>query len=139
MDHYGLVRTPVPIPKVMKIPAANASVDTDCDKLKNVLVWSESKVRANAHVMHEAQKQKDLYTLFSNDGCKPLEALRVGSTFFKTYKGRVVLHGDTVQDGTGCQAAFQMTAAKVVGTIFRVLGIGGEGEGRSRIAEAIGD
>ena len=83
MDPYGLVRTPVPILKVMKIPAANAAVDTDCNKHKNVPVWSESKVRANAHIMHEAQKQKDLYTLFSNDGCKPPETLRVGSTFAK--------------------------------------------------------
>ena len=46
-------------------------------------------------------------------------------------KGRIVFQGDTVQHGIGCQAAFQMTAAKVVGTIFRVLGKTGEAEGRS--------
>ena len=29
LDHYGLVRTPLPIPKMMKIPAARAAVDIE--------------------------------------------------------------------------------------------------------------
>ena len=43
----------------------------------------------------------------------------------QTYKGRVVLRGDTAQDDTGCQAVFaagasasQVTATIVLGTLF---------------------
>ena len=74
MYHSGLVYTPIPIPKAMKIPAAKAAGDKEWDKLKTLSAWSESKVLAKSH---EAQNKKtqehvatlmDLFHLKHSDG-----------------------------------------------------------------------
>ena len=53
MYHYELVHTPITIPKEMNLPAAK-SCGTQRDKLKNLLAWSDSKVRAKTQVEREA-------------------------------------------------------------------------------------
>ena len=55
MCHYGLVHTPIPIPKAMKMPGAKAAVNKEWHKLNNLPVWSEYEVRAKTDVIHEAQ------------------------------------------------------------------------------------
>ena len=53
---------------------------------------------------------------------------------FQKYKGRVVFRGDNVKDDSGSYAVFaeqgpsasQMTAAKVIDIILRLLGCGGQ-------------
>ena len=56
MCHYGLVRTQMPTPKAMKIPATQAAVEGDT--LIDLPSWSESKVRAKADVRREAQNKQ---------------------------------------------------------------------------------
>ena len=80
MYHFGVVRTPIPIPKAMKIPTAQAAVDKERDKLNNLPACSESKVRAQADVIHEAQNKRVQYNV---DSFTPLEALRVGENTYK--------------------------------------------------------
>ena len=55
MCQFLLIHASTPILKAMKIPVAKAAEDTEWDKLKNLLAWSASKVRAEAGVIHEAQ------------------------------------------------------------------------------------
>ena len=82
----GLVRTPIPVPKAMKIPAAKAAIDKKWDKLKNLSTWSESKVRAKADVTHEAQHKQAFSTCRNVDGLMPLETLRVGRALAKVQR-----------------------------------------------------
>ena len=39
----------------MKIPAAKASVDKDCEKLEKISVWSLTKVKSKKEVIDEAR------------------------------------------------------------------------------------
>ena len=58
MYHNGLVRTPIPIPEAIRIPAAKAAVDKKWDRLNHLPAWSESNARPKADAMREAQHQK---------------------------------------------------------------------------------
>ena len=53
MSHYGLVHTSIPVPKSVKIPAAQAAVDREGGKLDNLLAWSGTKHLAKSDVIHK--------------------------------------------------------------------------------------
>ena len=57
MSHYNLVHNPIPLLKAMKSPDANAVVDEESEKLKNLSGWQESKVKSKRKVIDEAQKE----------------------------------------------------------------------------------
>ena len=55
LQHYNLVHTFIPMPQAMKIPAANAAVDKEREKLEKILAWDLTKVRSKREVMDEAR------------------------------------------------------------------------------------
>ena len=55
LQHYNLVHKFIPVPQAMKIPAAKASVDKDCEKLEKISVWSLTKVKSKKEVIDEAR------------------------------------------------------------------------------------
>ena len=55
LSHHNLVQEPVPILHAIKIPDGNAAVDRECEKLKDLPAWRETKVKSKREVF-EAQK-----------------------------------------------------------------------------------
>ena len=43
------------MPQAMKIPAANAAVDKECEKLEKFSVWNLTKVKSKKQVIDEAR------------------------------------------------------------------------------------
>ena len=46
LQHYNLVHKFIPMPQAMKIPAAKAAVDKECENLKKISAWNLTKVRS---------------------------------------------------------------------------------------------
>ena len=107
------------MPQAMKIPAANAAVDKEWEKLEKIPAWDMTKVRNKSEVIDEAgTKGINIHFASLMDICHLKNAEL--ETKHQKYKGRVVLRGDIVKDDTGSYAVFteqgssasQMTAAK---------------------------
>ena len=52
---YNLVHKFIPMPQPMKIPAAKAAVDKECEKLEKISAWNLTKVRSKKEVIDEAK------------------------------------------------------------------------------------
>ena len=52
---YYLVHKFIPMPQAMKIPAAQAAVDKDWEKLEKIPAWNLTKVRSESEVIREAR------------------------------------------------------------------------------------
>ena len=103
------------MPQAMNIADAEAAVDKEWDKFKNLPALRESKVRRK--LLNKHIKKEGRFIL-----------LRMSSSEFqcgkevRTYKGRVVCCGDVVMDDSGSHAVFteqgssasHMTAARVL-------------------------
>ena len=55
LQHYNLVHKFIPMPQAMKIPAAKAAVDKECEKLETISAWNLTKVRSKKQVIDEAR------------------------------------------------------------------------------------
>ena len=55
LQHYNLVHKFVPMPEALKIPAAKAAVDKECEKLEKISSWNLTKVRSKSEVIDEAR------------------------------------------------------------------------------------
>ena len=55
IQHYNLVHKFIPMPQAMKIPAAKAAVDKECEKLEKISAWNLTKVRSKSEVIDEAR------------------------------------------------------------------------------------
>ena len=55
LQHYSLVHKFIPMPQAMKIPAAKAEVDKECEKLEKISAWNLTKVRSEKEVIDEAR------------------------------------------------------------------------------------
>ena len=133
LQHYNLVHKFIPVHQAMKIPAAKAAVDKECEKLDKISAWNLTKVRTKKEVINEA-RNKGAKVHFASvvDICLLKNAEL--ETKHQKYKGRVVLRGDIVKDNSGSYAVFteqgssasQMTAAKVMDIISRLPGCDGQ-------------
>ena len=113
--------------QAVKIPGAKAAVDKEWEKLETSPAWKLQKVKSKKEVTLEAQRdKKEVHFATLMDICHlKNEELEPN---LQTYKGRVVLRGDTVKDDSGAYAVFteqgssasQMTAAKVMDVIARL-------------------
>ena len=121
------------MPQAMKIPAAKAAVDKECEKLEKILVLDLTKVRNKSEVIDEARtKGRKVHFASLMDICH-LKTAELEAKHQK-YKGRVVLRGDIVKDDSGSYAVFteqgssasQMTAAKIMDIISRLPGCDGQ-------------
>ena len=55
LQHYNLVHKFIPMPQAMKIPAANAAVDKEWEKLEKISAWNLTKVKSKKQVIDEAR------------------------------------------------------------------------------------
>ena len=55
LQHCNLVHKFIPMPQVIKIPAAKAAVDKEWEKLENISAWNLTKVRSEKEVIDEAR------------------------------------------------------------------------------------
>ena len=55
LQHYNLVHKFIPMAQGMKIPAAKAAVDKECEKLENISARNLTKVRSKKEVIDEAR------------------------------------------------------------------------------------
>ena len=133
LNHYNLVHKFISMPQAMKIPAAEAAVDKEWEKLEKIPAWDLTKARNKSEVIDEARnKGRKMHFASLTDGCH-LKNEELQPQFQK-YKGRVVLRGDTVKDDSGSYAVFteqrssasQMTAAEVMDIISRLPGCAGQ-------------
>ena len=133
LQHYNLVHKFIPMPQAIKIPAAKAAVDQDCEKLEKISAWNLTKVRSKKEVIDEARMSGATVHFASLMDICHLKNAELEAKHPK-YKGRVVLRGDIVEDDSGSYAVFteqgssasQMTAAKVMDTISRLPGFDGQ-------------
>ena len=133
LQHYNLVPKFIPLPQAMKIPAAQAAVEKQWEKLENIPAWYLTKVRSKSEVIDEARRKGAKVHFASLMDICHLKNAEL-ETKHQKYKGRVVLRGDTVKDDSGSYALFteqgssasQMTAAKVKDIISRLPGCAGQ-------------
>ena len=133
LQHDNLVHKFIPMPQAMKITAAKAAVDKECEKLKKIPAWNTKKVRNKSEVIDEARtKGRRVHFASLMDICSSQE-FGAGTSISK-HKGRVALRGDFVKDDSGSYAVFteqgssasQMTAARVMDIISRLPGCAGQ-------------
>ena len=127
LQHYNLVHKFIPLPHFLRIPAAEAAVDKEWEKLEKISAWNLTKVRSKKEVIDEARTSgAKVHFASLMDTCH-LKNAELEAKHQK-YKGRVVLRGGTVKDDSGSYAVFteqgssasQMTAAKVMDIISRL-------------------
>ena len=133
IQHYNLLHKFIPMPQAMKIPAANAAVNKEWEKLEKIPAWDLTKVRSKSEVIDE-ERTKGTKVHFASlmDICHLKNAEL--DTKHQKYKGRVVLRGDIAKDDSGSYAVFteqgssasQMTAAKVMDIKNRLPGCAGQ-------------
>ena len=108
-------------------------MDKEWEKLEKIPAWDLTKVRCKKEVIDEARtKGAKVHFASLMDICH-LKVAELEAKHQK-YKGRVVLRGDIVKDDSGSYAVFtgqgssasQMTAAKVLDIMSRLLGCNGQ-------------
>ena len=133
LSHYNLVHKFIPMPHAMKIPEAKAPVDKEWEKLERISAWNLTKVKSKKEVIDEPRnKGRKVHFASFMDLCH-LKNSQLEPQI-QNYKGRVVPRGDIVKECSGSDAVFteqrssasQMTAAKVMGIISRLLGCAGQ-------------
>ena len=113
LQHYNVVHKFIPMPQDMKIPAAEAAVDKEWEKLEKIPAWNKTKVRSKSEVIDEAStKGAKVHFASLMDICHLKNAEL--ETKHQKYKGRVVLRGDIVKDDSGCYAVFTEQGSSAV-------------------------
>ena len=121
------------MPQAMKIPAATAAEDKEWEKLEKISTWNLTKVESKKQVIEEARASGATVHFASLMDICHLKNAELEAKHQK-YKGRVVLRGDIVKDNSGSYAVFteqgssasQMTTAKIMDIISRLLGCDGQ-------------
>ena len=123
------------MPQAMKIPAAKAAVAKEWEKLEKIPAWNLTKVRSEKEVIDEARtKSAKVHFASLMDICH-LKNAELEEKHQK-YSGRVAFRGDIVGGDSGSYAVFteqgssasQMTAAKVMDFLSRLLGCAGQAD-----------
>ena len=86
LQHYNLVHTFIPMPQAIKIPAAQAAVDKEWDKLEKIPAWDLKKCRNKSEVIDDARtKGAKVHFASLMDTChlKNAEIERKASKIFK--------------------------------------------------------
>ena len=84
----------------MKIPAAEAAVDKELEKLEKILAWNLTNVRSKKEVIAEARTKGAKFHFALLMYICHLKNADL-ETKHQKYKGRVVLRGDIVKDDSG--------------------------------------
>ena len=110
-----------------------AAVDKEWENLEKISAWNLTKVGCKKEVIDEAKTKGATVHVASLMDIFHLKNAELEAKH-QTYKGRVVLRGDIVKDDPGSYAvlteqrssASQMTAAKIMDIISRLLGCDGQ-------------
>ena len=121
------------MPQAIKIPDAKAAVDKEWEKRETMPAWQLTKVRNENEVIAEARNKGNTDHFASLMDLCHLKNSELEPNSQK-YKGRIVLRGDIVKDGSGSYAVFTdqgssaslMTAAKLMDIISRLPGCAGQ-------------
>ena len=121
------------MPQSLKILAAKAAVDKEWDKLEKISAWNLTKVKSKKQVIDEARTSGAAVHFASLMDTRRQKNAELEAKHQK-YTGRVVLRGDIGKDDSGSHAVFteqgssasQMTAAKIMDIISRLLGFDGQ-------------
>ena len=137
IQHYNLVHKFIPMSQALKIQTAKAAVDKEWEKFGEKIGVepdeSQKQERSKKEVIDEARtKGAKVHFVSLMDICHLKNAEL--ETKHQKYEGRVVLRGDIVEDDSGSYAVFseqgssasQMTAAKVMDIMSRLLGCAGQ-------------
>ena len=132
VHHCNLVHKFIPLPQAVKTRAAQEAVDKAWRKLEKISAWNLAKIRSKSEVIKAGHKGVKVHFASVMDICH-LKKSELEEKHQK-YKGRVVLRRDIVKDDSGSHAVLtergssapQMTAAKVVDIISRLLGCAGQ-------------
>ena len=100
LQHYNLVHKFIPLPQAMKIPAAKAAVDKECEKLEKISAWNLTKVKSKKQVIDETRTSGATVHFASLMDICHLKNAKLEAKHQK-YKGRDVLRGDIVKDNSG--------------------------------------
>ena len=60
LQHFNLVHKFIPMLQAMKIPAAKAAVDKECEKLEKISAWNLTKVKSKKEVIDKARGRRAL-------------------------------------------------------------------------------
>ena len=118
----------------MKIPSAKVAVDKEWEKLEKISAWNLTKVRSKKEVIDEARTSGATVHFASLMDICHLKNAEMEAKHQKYRSSRVVFRGDIVKDDSGSYAVFtvqgssasQMTAAKVLDIISRLLECAGQ-------------
>ena len=124
LQHYNLVHKFIPMPQVMKIPAAKAAVDKEWEKLEKISAWNLTKVKSKKQVIDEARTSGATVHFASLMDICHLKNAELEAKHQK-YKGRVVLRGDVVKDNLDFMQ-YSLSAAKIMDIISRLPGCDGQ-------------
>ena len=121
------------MPQAVKLLAAKAAVVKGWEKLEKISAWNLTKVRSKKEVIDEARTSGATVHFASLMDICHLKNAELEAKHQK-YKGRDALRGDIVKDDLGSYAVFteqgssasQMTAAKIMDIISRLLGCDGQ-------------
>ena len=105
LQDYNLVHKFILMPQAMKIPAAKAAADKECEKLEKISACNLTKVRSKKEVIDEARTTGATVHFASLMDICHLKNAELEAKHQK-YKGRVVLRGDIVKDDSGSFAVF---------------------------------
>ena len=105
LQHYNLVHKFIPMPQAMKIPAAKAAVDKECEKLEKISAWNLTKVKSKKTVIDDARTTGATVHFASVVDICHLKNADL-ETKHQKYKGRVVLRDDIVKDYSVSYAVF---------------------------------
>ena len=133
LQHSNLVHKFIPMPQDLKILATKAAVDKEWEKLEKISAWNLAKVQSKKQVIDEARTSGATVHFASLMDICHLKNAELEAKHPK-YKGRFVFRGDIVKDNSGFYAVFteqgssasQMTAAKIMDIISRLLGCDGQ-------------
>ena len=105
LQHYHLVHKFIPMPQAMKIPAEKEAVDQEWEKLEKIPAWDLTKVKSKKDVIDEARTSGAKVHFASLMDICHLKNAELEAKHQK-YKGRVVLRGDIVKDGSVAYTVF---------------------------------
>ena len=105
LQHYHLVHKFIPMPQAMKIPAEKEAVDKEWVKLEKISAWDLTKVKSKKDVIDEARASGAKVHFASLMDICHLKNAELEAKHQK-YKGRVVLRGDIVKDGSVAYTVF---------------------------------
>ena len=133
LQHYNLVHKFIPMPQALKNRAAKAAAHKEWEKLEKISAWNLTKVKSKKKVIDEARTAGATVHFASLMDICLLKNVELEAKH-QNYKGRVVLLGDIVKDGSWFYAVFteqgssasQMTAAKIMDIISRLPGCDGQ-------------